>query len=109
MDEEGPDLEVFRELCLATDLALWAAKRMAVGCSMGSMVILNRHLWLTLTEMKKTSLLDATVSPQGLFDDAVCMFFERFSEAQKQSKAMSHFLHRHAGAAQPEHSRSSSA
>lgn len=53
MDEEGPDLEVFRELCLATDLALWAAKRMAVGCSMGSMVILNHHLWLTLTEMKK--------------------------------------------------------
>lgn len=69
MDEEGPDLEVFRKLCLATDLAVCAEKRkaQAVGCSMESIVILNCHLWLTLTEMKNGSVRCPCESPRSLW------------------------------------------
>lgn len=69
--------------------------------NMSSLVDLNHHLCLTLTEMidsEKMALLDDPVSSQCLFGDTVGMFSERFLEAQKQSKAMSHFLHRHTGA-----------
>ncbi len=42
----------------------------AIGRSMASLVVFERHLWLTLTEMKdadKIPFLDSPVSPTGLF------------------------------------------
>ncbi len=76
-----------------TDLALRATKTMAqaIGRSMASLVVLERHLWLTLTEIKdadKVPFLDAPVSPTGLFGPAVEGFAEHFTEAQKSSQAM---------------------
>ncbi|KAL0172936.1 hypothetical protein M9458_033247, partial [Cirrhinus mrigala] len=114
LDEGGPDPEVFKELRRATDLALRTTKVMAcaIGRSMGNLVVLDRHLWLTLTELKdseKTALLDAPVDPSGLFGAAVETFTERFAEAQKQSRAISHFLPKRAGMNPPARSRSSSA
>ncbi|KAL0152042.1 hypothetical protein M9458_052646, partial [Cirrhinus mrigala] len=102
LDEGGPDPEVFKELRRATDLALRTTKvtARAIGRSMGNLVVLDRHLWLTLTELKdseKTALLDAPVDPSGLFGAAVETFTERFAEAQKQSRAISHFLPKRAG------------
>ncbi len=87
-------------MCLsdcATDLALRATKStaQAIGRSVASLVVLERHLWLTLTEIKdadKVSFLDAPISPSGLFGPAVEGFAERFTEAQKASQAMRHFL-----------------
>ncbi len=38
------------------------------------------------------SFLDAPISPSGLFGPAVKGFAERFTEAQKASQAMRHFL-----------------
>ncbi len=72
LDEDGPDPEVFKELRRATDLALRAIKvtARAIGRNMGNLVVLDCHLWLTLTELKdseKTALLDAPVNPSGLF------------------------------------------
>ncbi len=60
-------------MCLsdcATDLALRATKStaQAIGRSVASLVVLERHLWLTLTEIKdadKVSFLDAPISPSG--------------------------------------------
>ncbi len=55
-------------------------------------------LWLTLMEMKeadKVSFLDAPVSANSLFGPAVEGFAERFTEAQKSSQAMRHFLLKH--------------
>ncbi len=54
MDESGPDPAIFRELQSVTDLALRAKKTMAqvIGRSMGSLVVLECHLRLTLTETK---------------------------------------------------------
>ncbi len=49
----GPDPAAFRELCSATDLALCATKTMAQAfCrSIANLVVLECHLWLTLTEI----------------------------------------------------------
>ncbi len=72
MDEHGPDPEIFKELRSTTDFALRTTKSTAqsVGRVMGSLVVLNRHLWLTLTDMKdaeKTVLLNAPVNPRPLW------------------------------------------
>ncbi len=97
IDESDPDPATLRELRSATDLALRATKTtaQAIGRSMASLVVLERHLWLTLTEIKdvdKVSFLDATIYPSGLFGPAVEGFAEHFTEAQKASQAMRHFL-----------------
>ncbi len=97
MDEAGPDPAAFSELCSATDHALRTTKTtaQAIGRSMASIVVLERHLWLTLTEIKdadKVPFLDSPVSPTGLFGPAVEGFAERFTAAQKSSQAMRHFL-----------------
>ncbi len=63
--------------------------------SMSSMVVLERHLWLTMTELKeadKVPFLDAPVSSNSHFEPAVEGFAECFTEAPKSSQAMRHFL-----------------
>lgn len=68
---------------------------------MGSLEVLQCHLRLTLTEMcdmDMSLLLDSPVNPHGLFSDAVGVFSEKFSEQQKQSKMMTHFLLKQADA-----------
>lgn len=97
LGEQGPDPQSFRKLRSATDLELRATENTAqgIGRSMSSLVVLQRHLWLSLTEMRdleKARLLDAPISPHGLFGDDVGSFSEKFLETQKQSKTLSHFL-----------------
>ncbi len=97
MDESEPDPVTLRELTSATDLALCATKTtaQAMGRSMTSLVVLERHLWLMLTEIKdadKVPFLDAPMCPNGLFRSTVAGFAEHFTEAQKLSQAMRHIL-----------------
>lgn len=97
LDESSSSEPAFRDLRSATDLALRATKAtaQAIGRSMANLVVLERHLWLNLTEIKesdKVAFLDAPVSPCGLFGPAVEGFTERFTAAQKSSQAMRHFL-----------------
>ena len=97
LDESSPSEPAFRDLRSATDLALRTTKAtaQAIGRSMANLVVLERHLWLNLTEIKesdKVAFLDAPVSPSGLFGPAVEGFTERFTAAQKSSQAMRHFL-----------------
>lgn len=56
LEKNVPNLEIFRELRNSTDLALRATKMtgQSIGCTMGSLVVLNRHLWLTLMDVKDT-------------------------------------------------------
>ncbi|ROL50524.1 hypothetical protein DPX16_2823 [Anabarilius grahami] len=73
LDESGTDAPAFRELRSATDLALCATKAtaQAIGCSMASLVVLQRHLWLNLTEIKeadKVAFLDAPSPPPVSLD-----------------------------------------
>ncbi len=72
--------EATKDLHAATDFALMATKRaaQAVGKAMGFMVVLQRHLWLNLADLKEanrkvllTLTLNAPVTPSGLFGDAV--------------------------------------
>ncbi len=78
----------------ATDLALHTTKMtaQAIGRSMPSLVVLARHLWLNLTEMKDVDKIPFLDSPTGLFGPAVEGFAECFTAAQKSSQAIRHFL-----------------
>ncbi len=106
--------EATKDLRAATDFALMATKRaaQAMGKAMGFMVVLQRHLWLNLADLKEADrkvLLNAPVTPSGLFGDAVESITERFAEAQKRAKAMSHVMPRRTFQQQTARSRSSSA
>ncbi|KAK3545899.1 hypothetical protein QTP70_016590 [Hemibagrus guttatus] len=69
---EGLSPDSVSELRRGTDLALCATKQTAryIGHSMAALVATERHLWLNLMGIKdrdKSFLLDAPISPQGLF------------------------------------------
>ncbi len=58
-------------------------------------LVLECHLWFTMTKMKevdKVPFLEAPVSSGNLFGSAVEGFAKRFTDAQKSSQAMRHFL-----------------
>ncbi len=85
------------ELRRTADLALRATKETAraIGWSMAAMVAAERHLWLTLSDMKEKDrvvLMDAPLAPSGLFGDAVNSVVDRFQEASKQAAAFQRFL-----------------
>ena len=97
LDEEGVEAISVPDLRSATDLALRATKSaaQAIGRSMASLTVAERHLWLTLSEMpdsERSVFLDAPVSATGLFGSSVKDFADRFAEVQKTSQAMKHFL-----------------
>ncbi len=65
-----------RDLRSVTDLALRSTKAtaQAIGCLMFSLIVLERHLWLTMMEMKeadKVPFLHDPVSSGSLFGPAV--------------------------------------
>ncbi len=96
-EDAGLDSVSLRDLRSATDLALRPTKAtaQAIGRSMSSLIVLERHLWLTMTEMKeadKVPFLDAPILSGSLFGLAVEGFAERFTESQKSSQAVGHFL-----------------
>ncbi len=62
---------------------------------MSSLIVLERHLLLTMTEMNeadKIPFLDAPISSGSLFGPALEGFAECFTEAQKSSQTMQHFF-----------------
>lgn len=100
LDEAGPDPEAFKDMRSATDMALRATKTtaQAIGRNMAVLTVMERHLWLTLTDMKdtdKSTFLDSPTSSTSLFGPSVKGFAEHFTEAQKASQAMQHFLPKH--------------
>ncbi len=83
--------EATKDLRAATDFALMATKRAAqsVGKAMGFMVVLQRHLWLNLADLKDADrkvLLNAPISPSGLFGDAVETITERLLRLKSARK-----------------------
>ncbi|KAI2646369.1 Transposon Ty3-G Gag-Pol polyprotein [Labeo rohita] len=96
--EEIKDSDI-SELRRTADLSLRATKETAraIGRSMAALVAAERHLWLTLSDMKEKDrvfLLDAPLSPAGLFGDAVNAVVDRYQEARKQAAAFQRFLPR---------------
>ncbi len=85
------------DLRAAIDFTLMATMcaAQAIGRTMGFMVVQQRHLWLTLADLKDSDrmvLLNAPITPSGLFGDTVDSIIEQFAEAQKRTKAMSHVM-----------------
>ncbi len=76
--DEGEELKSddIAELRRTADLSLCGTKETAraIGRSMAALVAVERHLWLTLSDMKEKDrvfLMDAPLAPSGLFGDAV--------------------------------------
>ena len=93
----GP--EAVAELRRTVDLSLRATRETAysVGRSMAALVATERHLWLNLSASKdrdKFVLLDAPLSPSGLFGDAVKSVVDKFQEAARQQAAFSKVIPR---------------
>ncbi len=99
--DEGEEVksEDTKELRRTADLSLRATKKTAkaIGWSMAALVAVERHLWLTLSdiiEKDRVFLLDAPLVPSGLFGDGVNSVVDRFQEARKQAAAFQRFLPR---------------
>ncbi len=97
------DPGVLQELRTATDLAQRATKvtARALGQTMSTLVVQERHLWLTLADKRESDkhrFLDSTISQAGLFGGAVEDFAQQFSAAQKQTEAFHHILPRRSNA-----------
>ncbi len=72
LHEGDADPGVLQELRTATDLALRATKvtARALGQTMSTLVVQERHLWLTLADMRESDkhrFLDSPISQAGLF------------------------------------------
>ncbi len=70
------------ELRRITDLAIHATKETAraIGWSMAAMVAAERHLWLTMSDIKdkdRVFILDAMLAPLGLFGNAIDSIVDR--------------------------------
>ncbi|KAI2668407.1 ORF V: Enzymatic polyprotein [Labeo rohita] len=99
LHEKGSDQGAMEELHAATDFALRATKVTArsLGQVMSTIVVQERHLWLTLAQMadvNKSRFLYAPISQGGLFGDTVEDFAQQFSAVQKQTEAIKHILPR---------------
>ncbi len=103
LHEGGADPGVLQQLRTATNLALWATEvtARALGQTMSTLVVHERHLWLTLADMRESDkhrFLDSPISQAGLFGEAVEDFAQQFSAAQKQTEAFRHILPRRSAA-----------
>ncbi len=83
--DEGEELrpDDNTELRRTADLSLRATKEnaCAIGRSMAVLVAAERHLWLTLSDMKEKDrifLMDSPLAPSDLFGDAVNSVVNRY-------------------------------
>ncbi len=98
--EGSTDPGFMQELHTAADFALRATKvpAQSLGKAMSTKVVQERHLWLTMAEMKdvdKARFLDTPISQAGLFGDTVEGFSQQFSAVQQQTEAIQHILSQH--------------
>ncbi len=66
MDESGQHQDAFKS-CVVTDLALRTMKAtaQAIGKTMASLVVLERHIWLNLTEIRNAEKMVCTALLRG--------------------------------------------
>lgn len=88
-----------QELRTGTDLTLGAAKVMvrAMGRTMSTLVVQERHLWLNLAQMRdaeKVRFLNASILQGGLCGDVIEDFSHQFSEVKKQTETIWNILSR---------------
>lgn len=97
---EGSALtELLNEIRVATDHSLRMSRcaALSLGRGMGTTVVAQRHLWLTLTDMPdrdRASYLDEPVSPEGLFGQSLDAMQTSFDLRKKQAEALQNVLPR---------------
>ncbi len=96
--DEGDEIknEGIFELHRATDLSLRATKETArpIGRSKAALVATQRHLWLTLSQIRekdRVSLLDAPILPSGLFSDALNSSLTGFRRLRNKRRRFKNF------------------
>ncbi|XP_077069976.1 uncharacterized protein LOC143722468 [Siphateles boraxobius] len=99
MHEGSLDRALVSELRTATDLALrgTSVAACAVGLAMSTLVVQERHRWLSLVEMAdadKVRFLDSPISQVGLFGDVAESCAQQFSATQVRTEAPRHTLSR---------------
>ncbi len=83
--------------CLGAKHAESALEGVLHGSSMAAMVAAERHLWLTLSDMRekdRVCLMDALLAPSGLFGNTINAVVDRYQEARKQAALFQRFLPR---------------
>jgi len=90
LHEGGSNPGLLHELRTATDYALRTTKSAAcaLGKTMSTLVVQERHLWLNLADMRdvdKVRFLDSPISQAGLFGDTVDEFTQEFKAVREQS------------------------
>ncbi len=95
---EGENIKNYdiAELCRATYLSLRATKEIAraIGWPMAALVVTERHLWLTLSQINdkdRVFLLNDPILLSGLFGNAVSTVVDKFQKAKIQAAAFSDF------------------
>ncbi|XP_059420285.1 uncharacterized protein LOC132155508 [Carassius carassius] len=102
--EAVPDAEAVTDAVPEAEAVTDAETAHAIGCSMAAMVSTKRHLWLNLTGIRERDLaflLDAPVTPSGLFGVAVNTVATRFWEVKRYEEVFVRFLPRRAQASGP--------
>lgn len=64
---------------------------------MAQMLTVESHFWLNLTDIKekdKTFLMDAPISKDGLFGEAVTLVVDKFRAAKQQSDSFRQMIPR---------------
>ncbi len=98
LDEgEGFNAKDISELRKTADLSLRATKETAraIRWSMAALMAAERHLWLTLLDIKdrdRVFLLAALLLPSGLFGDAVDSVVDKHQEVRRQAASFQWFL-----------------
>src|SRR4029434_2828507 len=98
----GEDHPSVAELHRVTDLSLRLTRctSQALGRVMGAVVATQRSLWLSLAKLsdrEKAPRLDAPVSVQGVFGEAVVTMAARFEEQQKSREVFQAWMPRSGG------------
>ncbi len=86
------------EVVVQTQFANCFGPQMCLSGLWQHQVATETHLWLSLSNIKrkdKNFLMDATISPSGLFGDAVNLVFERFQELPRKAAVFQKLLPRH--------------
>ncbi|KAL0165441.1 hypothetical protein M9458_041194, partial [Cirrhinus mrigala] len=97
LHEGGPDQGAMQELRATTALRATKVMARSLGQVMSTVVVQERHQWLTLAQMvdvDKARFLDAPISQGGLFGDTAEDFAQQFSAVQKQTEALKHIFPR---------------
>nr|XP_013884265.1 PREDICTED: uncharacterized protein LOC106532682 [Austrofundulus limnaeus] len=100
MPQEKLLLPLLNEIRLSSDHILCVSRcaALALGKGMASTVVVQRHLWLTLSDVPdkdRAAYLDEPIMPTGLFGQELDIIQTKFEQRKKQAEALCCIIPRH--------------